>query len=199
MKRFLRKTGEEILLEKPTKPTTEKYFVGGKGIAFHVEELGEYMKQFPAFKGALYLSELPKFKFPQEKLWGIIILLPPPTPSGKDIGHFVAMVFDTQFYHEIDFFDSFGRTPEELNVSEEITHFIQRFLKEKNPILQLKLKINTLKKQKNEENRCGTFVVQFLIDRIVNRKNFKQSTGFKREKMLKQEKEIVEEIKFDSV
>ena len=194
MERTIRQTGQKILLNKPEKNETEKKVLQGK--ALHILELNEYMKTIPEFKGAHYLNELSNFSFPSEKLWGLIILLPPPTPNGKNVGHFIAMVFDTLLYHEIDFFDSFGRDPFQLKIGPEICKFIARFLLEKKPLLLLKMKVNTLKKQFESEARCGTACVQFLLDRLFNKKTFKEATGFSRKKMLNKEEEIIEKTKF---
>lgn len=192
MERIIRHSNQKVNIYEPEKPSSEKCFLKGK--VFHIEELKAYMSEYKEFKGALMLNELDNFKFPNDNLWGIIILLPPPTPSGKNVGHFIAMVFDTEYYHEIDFFDSFGRTPEKLNIENEITRFIWRFIKEKKPYYKLKIKINKLKKQEKDEARCGTFVVQFLLDRLINRKNFQDATGFSRETMLQKEEDIANEM-----
>jgi len=164
--------------------------VGG-GIAFHIDHLHHYLSPLPNYLGAHHLRDLGNIKFPTDPgIFGITILLPPPAPSGRDVGHFVAMVFDTSDYHEIDFFDSFGRSPHELGISDEIGKLIQRFLSTVKPLFLLKLKINTVKKQKPNSNHCGSFTTQFLLDRLWNRKNFKKSTGFNTAKMLQRQTKI---------
>ena len=181
--------GGTVQIPKPLPPSIQKVFMKGK--AFHISELDEYLRAIPGYQGSFFLQDLKNVHAPTEPgIWGIVILLPPPTPSGKDIGHFVAMVFDTKDYWEVDFFDSFGRTPTELGVEKEIESFVDNWILKRRPPVLLKWKINTLKKQDYDEKRCGAYVVQFLIDRLMNKKTFKQATGFSKQKVLTTEKDI---------
>lgn len=179
-RRFRFNPEKSVALPPPTEPEKGKLFLGrDDGGPFHVTELDDYMRGIEGYAGSHWNWELSKFEIPDRKLWGIVILLQGPQPSGRDVGHFVALVVDMEDYHEIDFFDPMGRSPTDYpDTGPDVIAFIARIIRERSPTMLLKVKVNKLKKMKCGEATCGIHVVQFLLDRLHNKKPFSTATGY---------------------
>lgn len=171
MNRPLRANGEFFRLDTPSPPLEEKKFIG---YALSNDEINQYTSNISNFLGAKTFEELEKIKIPQET-FGVIIFIP---HGVGQIGHWVALVCDFDLYYEIDFYDSFGRSPKELKIKPQLEAFVARVLKEINPKFLLKYKVNRMVQQNANESSCGSFCLNFVIDRLVNKKSFKEATHY---------------------
>lgn len=74
----------------------------------------------------------------------------------------------------VEFYDSFGRYPPTI-----INYIIHYIIKRLKPHYLLKYKINLIRNQRKNNNNCGIYALQFLINRIRNNLSFKEATNYK--------------------
>ena len=97
-------------------------------------------------------------------------------------GHWIGVYINK---NNLEYFDSFGDEP-----SKRFIKYIQPLLSRWSPNKQLQFKINRIKKQHANSNKCGYHAIKFIQDRY-NGHHFKDTTGFKIvEDSLKGEREI---------
>lgn len=183
------RNGEDIKMIKPKESDNQKKIIDlGKPIS--ESEIKNYLYNVNNFYGCIDVDKLGEFKFPSSNFWGIIVFIPHKLEKDIRTGHWVALTFDNQYYFQVCFFDSFGRSPQQLKIGNIIEDFIARWIEYIKPKLLLKYKINGVKLQKGEEKTCGSYVIQFIIDILINKKNFKEASNYtdsilKREKLIK--------------
>lgn len=134
-------------------------------------EIEDMMKKYKknGFKGVFGIDmiNLIKLNNSDDKFSFIMNTL----PSTSDIvGHWVAVNINN---NTIEYFDSFGDDP-----SNQFMNKIIKLLKKWKPGNIYQLKINNVKWQKDNSNRCGWHSMRFLIDRYKG-KSFKEATKFK--------------------
>lgn len=168
---------KENSIVKPKKDDAEYKYIGN---ALSFQDIRLYAKNIKNFLGVFDKHELKDIAL--LPTFGIIIY---------DDHHFTAMVFDDTDYHEVDFFDSFGRTPEELGIMQEVEDLIARYVKEMKPKYLMPYKINRIKKQGINEAMCGSYSLAFIIDRLINHKNFKESTDYSLKKSVIERDKII--------
>lgn len=86
--------------------------------------------------------------------------------------HWIAVYFDGKNKKEIDYFDSFGRNPDEKTKTG-----LKAIADKLNTNGYIKLKVNKIQKQDNNSNTCGWHSIKFCID-MLNGKHFTSSSGF---------------------
>ena len=42
----------------------------------------------------------------------------------------------------------------------------------------MKYKVNQIRQQNADQNSCGSFTINFVLDRLVNKKTFKEATNY---------------------
>ena len=128
---------EEVEVEKPI---IKKKLIGS---ALHVNEIEKYLSELKHFQ-LIIIPHDNKTKdillFPDSSF---IFLLEANGEKERQANHYVALIFDPAF-KEIDFYDSFGRTPKELGIKPLIYKLMADYIERFNPKHLYKVKINRI-------------------------------------------------------
>ena len=133
------------------------------------DQIEDYMKQFAkdGWKGVYSVNELNEI--PVSKKMSFIMNLSPDYKKGT---HWVAVYIDAKKDMSVDYFDSFGRDP-----NEETLKGIKEIVDKIHSNVYLKLKINKIVDQRANSSTCGYHAMNFLLNRYKGIP-FKDCSGY---------------------
>lgn len=130
-------------------------------------QIDELLTGTPYYQGVISADEIPLIK-PAKK---ISFVMNTDVSSGKG-KHWVAVYIDAEDDYEINYYDSLGDPPSDMFMRD-----IKKLADKVSPIYQLRMKINSIRSQKDDSTTCGYMAVAFIRKRL--RMSFKDATGFK--------------------
>lgn len=176
-----KETQDESQQETPSQEGNGKMISNRALSNFEIEDMmRKYNKN--GFKGVYALDMIDKIKLNKNDNKFSFIMNTLPSTSNI-VGHWVAVNINGD---TIEYFDSFGENPDKSFLPK-----LAKILRKWKPGNIYQLKINNVKWQKDNSNRCGWHSMRFLIDRY-NGKSFKEATKFKIiENAIVGEKEVI--------